>query len=163
MSIPYVSRKQIAKLDELIVNHFKISVLMMMENAGYRMAEFVRQQFPKKKNILICAGKGNNGGDGIAAARHLLNFGYSPKLFLITANLKNEPAAYLKIAKMLKIPIFTSLQKLALELKHTDIVYDCLIGYNLRGKPEGKFAAVDRKSTRLNSSHIPLFRMPSSA
>jgi len=140
MSIPYVTHKQIAKLDELMVKHFKISVVMMMENAGYRSAEFFRQEFPKRKKILICVGKGNNGGDGIAAARHLLNFGYKPRIFLIPPQLKKEPATHLKIAKILNIPLFTSITQLKKEVKKTDVIYDCLIGYNLRGNPRGKFA-----------------------
>jgi len=140
MSIPYINHQQIAKLDTLMVSYFKIPVTMMMENAGYRMAEFIRQEFPKKKNILICVGKGNNGGDGIAAARYLLNFGYKPKLFLITTQLKKEPAMYLKVAKILKIPILTSIVQLRKEVKKTDSIYDCLIGYNLKGNPRNKFA-----------------------
>lgn len=139
MTIPYVNLNQISKLDELMVHHFNIPVVMMMENAGYRMAEFIRKKFPEKKNILICVGKGNNGGDGIAAARHLLNFGYNPKLFLITKQLKNEPKMHLKIAKKLNVPFFSSLQRLKNELKKTDVVYDCLIGYNLKGEPRGNF------------------------
>jgi len=139
MAIPYVSRKQIAKLDQLMVRHFKIPIIMMMEHAGYRMAEFVRKTFPKKRRVLICCGKGNNGGDGIAAARHLLNFGYQPTLFLITNQLKHEPKMHLRIVKTLNIPLITSLKQLQRELNKTDIVYDCLIGYNLKGVPRGKF------------------------
>jgi hydroxyethylthiazole kinase-like uncharacterized protein yjeF len=141
MHIPYVSREQITKLDELMVNHFKIPVVMMMENAGYRMAEFIRKEFASKKKILFCIGKGNNGGDGIAAARHLLNFGFSPTLSLITEELKkNEPKKHLEIAHVLGIPIFTSLERLPKEIEETDVIIDCLIGYNLQGAPRDSFA-----------------------
>lgn len=152
MLIPYASRMQIAKLDSLMVRRFRIPVAVMMENAGYRMAEFVRQEFPlqkkgqknakKNRRILICAGKGNNGGDGIAAARHLLNFGYSPSLFLITAQLRGEPKMRLDSAKALGITAFTSLARLAKEIKRADIIYDCLIGYNMSGALKEPFGAV---------------------
>ncbi|MBR9690629.1 NAD(P)H-hydrate epimerase [Candidatus Woesearchaeota archaeon] len=137
--IPYVNQKQISKLDKLMVEQFNIPVVIVMESAGYRLAEFARKQFPREKNILICCGKGNNGGDGIAAARHLLNFGYKPKIFLITKDVKNEPKTHLDIARKLKISIITTLKKLENELEKTNIVYDCLIGYNLKGNPKGDF------------------------
>ena len=160
--IPYASRMQVAKLDDLMLRRFRIPVAVMMENAGYRMAEFVRQEFPlqrkekkglKNRRILICAGKGNNGGDGIAAARHLLNFGYSPALFLITAQLRHESKRCLDRAKALGITAFTSLARLAKELKRTDIIYDCLIGYNMRGALREPFGAVIRL---LNNAGKPI-------
>jgi len=147
--IPYVTREQIQKLDDLMVEHFHIPVIMMMENAGYRMAEFVRKEFPNKKDILICCGKGNNGGDGIAASRHLLNFGYKPKIFLMTEDIKDIPKMYLNIAKRLNIPIITELEELKKEIYDTEIIYDCLIGYNLSGDVRGKFRDVIK---RLNDS-----------
>ncbi|MBR9680427.1 MAG: NAD(P)H-hydrate epimerase [Candidatus Altiarchaeota archaeon] len=140
--VPWVSKAQISKLDSLMVNHYKISVIMMMENAGYRMAEFVRLKYPKKKDVLILVGKGNNGGDGLSAARHLLNFGFSPKIFLIDKQLKGPSKRHLEISKKLKIPIFTSIKTLKSELKETKLIYDCLIGYNLKGEPRGKFKDV---------------------
>ena len=121
MTMPYVNQKQMSMLDKLMVRHFKISVMMMMENAGYRLAEFIRDRLPNKRHVLICCGKGNNGGDGIAAARHLHNFGYQPKIFLITRRINDEPKMHLDIAKKLKIPIFTSLEELKEELAKADI------------------------------------------
>ncbi len=151
--IPHITAEQASKLDELMVSHFKVPVVMMMEQAGYRLAEFARLKFSKKKNILVCAGKGNNGGDGLAAARHLKNFGYSPRIFLVTRKLKNEPKMHYEIARKLKIPVFSSLEKLKESLNNIDAVYDCLIGYNLRGAPRGKF---DKAIWIINNSKKPV-------
>jgi len=142
MQVPYINHKQISKLDDLMVNYFNIPVVMMMENAGYRMAEFIRKQFPTKKRILLVCGKGNNGGDGIAAARHLLNFGYEPTIFLITKKISKEPLIHLKIAKKLQIPMITTTKELRKEIVKQDIVYDCLIGYNLKGGLKKEFKKV---------------------
>ena len=37
------------------------------------------------RNVLICAGKGNNGGDGLVMARHLANRGWAVKVLLFAA------------------------------------------------------------------------------
>ena len=42
-----------------------------MEAAGFRVAEFVALEFPSRQHLLVLCGKGNNGGDGLVAARHL--------------------------------------------------------------------------------------------
>jgi hydroxyethylthiazole kinase-like uncharacterized protein yjeF len=138
--IPSVTREQIAKLDELMVDYFKIPVVMMMELASYRLAEFIRQRYPEQRRVLLCCGKGNNGGDGIAAARHLLNFGYEPVIFLVSEELKADPATHVEIAKGLDIRILTRFDDLELLLHDVDLVVDCLLGYNLEGGPRDAFA-----------------------
>ena len=42
-----------------------------MENAGAGVAKEVMLSYPEVKTITICCGTGNNGGDGMVAARHL--------------------------------------------------------------------------------------------
>ena len=53
-----------------------ISKLLLMENAGAGLAKIIINRYNKKKikKILIICGSGNNGGDGLVCARHLLNF-----------------------------------------------------------------------------------------
>ena len=53
-----------------------ISYLQLMENAGAAAARFIKKRFPvDQKHIVVLCGKGNNGGDGFAAARHLAELG----------------------------------------------------------------------------------------
>jgi len=58
----------------------------LMENAGKAVAEEVKNILGniKKKSILILIGPGNNGGDGLVAARHLHNWGAKVTLFLFS-------------------------------------------------------------------------------
>lgn len=151
--IPYVTKEQISKLDDLMVNFYHIPVVMMMENAGYRMAEFLRSNF-SGKNILICCGKGNNGGNGISAARHLLNFGYKPTIFLASKKISKDASRYLKVAKKLRIPIIYTEKDLKSALKTAAAIYDCLIGYNLEGEPIGKFKTVIKLLNNSNKKII---------
>ena len=59
------------------------SVDQLMELAGLSVAQAVQKSFDKTQfpNILVCVGPGNNGGDGLVAARHLYHFGYKPALY----------------------------------------------------------------------------------
>ncbi|KAH3672822.1 hypothetical protein WICMUC_004044 [Wickerhamomyces mucosus] len=54
---------------------------MKMELAGLSVAEATFKSFPLLKDVLIIAGPGNNGGDGLVAARHLKLWGYNPKVY----------------------------------------------------------------------------------
>lgn len=47
-----------------------------MELAGLSVATAVKQEYPNYSDVLIACGPGNNGGDGLVAARHLNLFGY---------------------------------------------------------------------------------------
>ena len=57
---------------------------MLMENAGKAVAEEVRKILGtiNKQRILILIGPGNNGGDGLVAARHLDDWGAKVSLYL---------------------------------------------------------------------------------
>ncbi|RQD76234.1 MAG: NAD(P)H-hydrate dehydratase [Halanaerobium sp. MSAO_Bac5] len=94
-------------------------------------------------NILIFVGKGNNGGDGLAAARFLANWGYKPEIILSSSeselrdiNQKNyELALYNKI----KCSSYDNLTKTELEakLKKAELIIDALLGTGIKGEVRG--------------------------
>jgi len=75
---------EMRKCDERTVEREGISWQALMEAAGSRVAEFVVQQFPAAQHILVLCGKGNNGGDGLVAARHLEAGGKHVRLILLS-------------------------------------------------------------------------------
>ena len=64
------------------------SVDQLMELAGLSVACAVAHEYPKAKNghVLIISGPGNNGGDGLVAARHLHHFGYNAQVEQVVLN-----------------------------------------------------------------------------
>ena len=58
------------------------SVDQLMELAGLSVASAVQSEYAVDafNRILVAAGPGNNGGDGLVAARHLHHFGYNVKV-----------------------------------------------------------------------------------
>ncbi len=74
MKIVTVSQMQQAERDSA---RFNISLGQLMENAGKAVAEEIRASAGnlQAQNILVLVGPGNNGGDGLVAARHLYDWG----------------------------------------------------------------------------------------
>jgi len=151
--IPSITAKQARMLDHLMEHRFHIPAQVMMDQAGYRLAEFIRTIDRKSKPVIICAGKGNNGGDGIASARHLKNFGYTPKIFLASIPVTGNPSAFLDIATEMGIPIIGTIEEFGDELLDCGTIIDCLIGYNLKGSPKPHYAEIIEM---MNASKKPI-------
>lgn len=64
---------QMREVDRLTTERYGIPSSMLMENAGGHVARFVADRLSdlKAKRIVVLCGKGNNGGDGLVAARML--------------------------------------------------------------------------------------------
>jgi NAD(P)H-hydrate epimerase len=69
----------------------------LMEAAGSAVADEVRRRFPEQPVAVLC-GPGNNGGDGVVAARKLLKSGWRVKVALLgeTASLKGDAAIHMR-------------------------------------------------------------------
>ena len=69
--------EQMRAFDREAIEAYQIPSIVLMENAALRVVEFLEAKFSPlgEKKIVILCGKGNNGGDGFAIARHLTNAG----------------------------------------------------------------------------------------
>ncbi len=67
--------QQMRDFDRAAIEDYGIPSIVLMENAALRVVEFLEAKFAplSEKKIVILCGKGNNGGDGLAIARHLSN------------------------------------------------------------------------------------------
>ena len=84
-SIPTVSAAEMAEVDGLAIDEFGIDLLQMIEQAGSHLAELVRAEVGgdlRSRRVIVAVGPGNNGGGGLAAARHLVNRGASVRVIL---------------------------------------------------------------------------------
>jgi ADP-dependent NAD(P)H-hydrate dehydratase / NAD(P)H-hydrate epimerase len=69
--------------DRVTTERFGISSLELMEHAGRAVARFIRRELPHCRHIVVLCGKGNNGGDGLVAARHLVEDGCSVSVLIL--------------------------------------------------------------------------------
>ena len=65
--------KMISKIDEYSKNELGIPIKALMKKSGEAVARVIREKTKKGKRVVILAGKGNNSGDGYAAAIDIMN------------------------------------------------------------------------------------------
>jgi NAD(P)H-hydrate epimerase len=161
-SIPAVSAATMAEVDRLAVGDFGIDILQMMEQAGSHLAELVRLELGRGlqgKRVIVAVGPGNNGGGGLAAARHLANRGASVRVVLVRpVNRLSAPARH-QIATILQMAVEccvaaydVSDADLEAELATADGVVDAVLGYRATGEPRGESGLLVR--------HVAMARAP---
>jgi hydroxyethylthiazole kinase-like uncharacterized protein yjeF len=69
--------------DRVTTDRFGVSSLELMEHAGRAVARFIRRELPQCRHIVVLCGKGNNGGDGLVAARHLGEVGCTVSVLIL--------------------------------------------------------------------------------
>ena len=94
-----------------------------------------------RRTVVIC-GKGNNGGDGLVAARHLSRWGMATEVFLLDPSLREPAATNLVALERAGITVrpFGS-GTLRRSLERADVAIDAIFGIGFRGAAEGVFAA----------------------
>src|SRR5882757_2412052 len=76
-----LTRAEVRELDRRAIEEFGVPGVVLMENAGRGAAEVLRS-LGTPGPVVICCGKGNNGGDGFVIARHLDNTGVAVSVWL---------------------------------------------------------------------------------
>jgi hydroxyethylthiazole kinase-like uncharacterized protein yjeF len=172
------SRAGLREVDRRAVEEFGIPILVLMENAGRGVAEAARKMLknsgakvgagssdvPSAKHaqrgpfpaghgtpgVLVVAGPGNNGGDGLVAARHLHNWGVAVTVLLLAERevFKEAAGVQLKIVEAMKLAVevvtagHAEFRDWVVESGAEDIVIDAIFGTGLSRKVEGLAAEV---------------------
>jgi hydroxyethylthiazole kinase-like uncharacterized protein yjeF len=74
---------QMKAWDEFTMQHEPVASIELMERAAKKVVEWIEQQDWKDHTFRIFCGKGNNGGDGLAAARMLLQKNYNVFIYVV--------------------------------------------------------------------------------
>ena len=133
-----LSKEEMRKLD--LEGIELLGIERLMESAGKGIAEIYDKEVGEKR-VAVIAGKGNNGADGICAARYLKNKGYEVGILLIGEG--NE-----EVKKQLSFDKFRIISKE--EVKEFDAIIDGLFGYNFRGELKGEYKEIVELINSLN-------------
>ena len=89
----YLQSRLIRQIDAAAVQELGMTGLLLMENAALGLATVARDMIADLRDpaVLVLAGPGNNGGDGFAMARHLVNDGYRVAI-VAAATPENAPS-----------------------------------------------------------------------
>ena len=162
MSLPTLSSEQMSKIDDLAVRHFGLDLVQLMENAGSLTARLSREIIGRldKRKITVLVGKGNNGGDGIIAARHLQNWGANVTVIIPDhpdniSKINNEQLGVLR-SMFVDRQFNTSRLMWESSVLKADLVIDALLGYKINRTPEGDYAALIEISNKSKAKKISI-------
>jgi len=117
------------------------TLAQLMELAGLAVATAMAKTFPLPayRRVVVLCGPGNNGGDGLVAARHLALFGYSPTIVLPKRGRDPHYVALEAQARDAGVPILAALPPGAPQF---DAIIDALFGFSFAGPPRPPFDAL---------------------
>ncbi|SMP03098.1 NAD(P)H-hydrate epimerase [Desulfurobacterium pacificum] len=142
-----LTSSEMAAVDRETIQNLGIPGTVLMENAARGVATVI-YKYVEGNSVLVVCGGGNNGGDGLAAARNLYNMGYDVEVVMLTQpeKLKGDAKLNYSILSKLPVPIYilkeTELFEFGLKLRDFDIVVDAIFGTGLSRPVEGIYKQV---------------------
>ena len=133
-----LSSAQMKQCDANTMEYYGIPSLVLMERASLKLSDEIMKRFPDRSiSILSVCGTGNNGGDGIAAARLLFLAGYDVDILFPGNEEKMTEQTRIQHAAALKynIPVFKELPE-----KNYDVIIDAIFGIGLDREVKGRYA-----------------------
>lgn len=143
---PVLTSAQSRAFDKYLIEEIGIPSLVLMENAAHGALDAMQDWLNAESEIAILCGPGNNGGDGMAFARLLVERGHNVTVFLAGERRKLSPDALIQydaLAKIIdpdEIYSFSKAEEILEITDHPSIVVDALLGTGSAGAPKGAIA-----------------------
>ncbi len=145
-----LTAEQMRQADRRAIQDLGIPEVVLMENAGRAVVDFLRERFAdlRRMSVVVLAGAGNNGGDALVAARHLYQLGVPVKVFLL-AERALSPSTQLNFDILSKLPVKlyrldseNSMHLLKVTVNYSDIFLDGLLGTGIHREVTGRTAEI---------------------
>lgn len=150
------TREQVREIDRRAKDEYGMPGVMLMENAGCGVARIALDMLGDAagKQVVIFCGRGNNGGDGFVAARHLHNAGCRVSLILAAPqdqleSVEGEAAMNFCICEAMRLPLLDASTvkgqaQAAAQAKLADLIIDALLGTGLSGQVRDPYLTLIR-------------------
>jgi len=140
----FLNAADAAALDVELMTEPGFSLEQLMELAGLSCAEAVFQVVEEKRpegkpKILLVCGPGNNGGDGLVAARHLVMFGYDCEVVYPKQSKKQHFINLVQQCADVGVPVNTEMPQ---DLSSYTAIVDAIFGFSLKGEPREPFKTI---------------------
>lgn len=133
--------QQMREIDAAAETLGNIPGIVLMENAAIACVRELEKSFDlSKATVAVFCGKGNNGGDGLAIARHLYNSGVSVKIYLVNGNdFSGDAKINYDIVNAMDIPLDSVADTEGFEyvIRSYDIVIDAIFGTGINAAVRG--------------------------
>lgn len=165
--IPLFSTKLIREVDNYAIKTLKVPSIVLMENAAieiFRYANEKLQSLGKKGAVGFICGKGNNAGDGFAAARHFFNHGFKVLVLYLfnesemTDDAKTNFIILKKLAvknKNLRLIKYKNINDLNI-LRKCETIFDAMLGSGIKGELKEPYHSIIKKVNSFNSFKVAI-------
>lgn len=143
-----VTAEEMKRYDGNTIHKIGVPSLVLMERAALSVADIICDKYGFHNRVLVVAGCGNNGGDGVAIGRILKERGMQVEIAIIgkKESMSEETAVQVEIAKAYNIPVTYRMMD-----SDYDLIVDALFGIGLKRNLEGRYlAAVQSINERLS-------------
>jgi ADP-dependent NAD(P)H-hydrate dehydratase / NAD(P)H-hydrate epimerase len=151
-----LTSEQMRNIDRRTTESFGIPSIVLMENAALAVIDAIQAHYPSIDRAAIFCGTGQNGGDGLAVARHLENRGVVPSIFIVgdRSKLTGDAQTNFLTCQRLAIPIYDvtdaeHVEDVLVRASDADIIVDAIFGTGLDRAPAGVHAEVIRAVAEL--------------
>lgn len=154
---------RMAQLDRETIHTIGVPGIVLMERAAVACATAAIRLAPEG-DVLVLAGPGNNGGDGLAIARILTSWGRTARVVLLgrPEDLPADAATNLATCRTLGIPVLsTDHPALAEDLERARLIVDALFGIGMRDRLPETAAHLLRAAKRASSARVLAIDLPS--
>jgi hydroxyethylthiazole kinase-like uncharacterized protein yjeF len=156
-----VTAEQMREIDRLTIEKYGVPSLTLMERAGEAVTRAIQKRFARnaKKGVLIVAGKGNNGGDGLVVARLLKKKRIPCEVALLaraeelSIDATHNLRAYLKLKGKVTEISAQRLDLLSARMSKNAVIVDAILGTGIKSEVRGLFADA---ITLINAAGLPV-------
>lgn len=146
-----MTRDEVRAVDRRAIDEYGLTGLVLMENAGRGTAALLIE-LGIHGPVVVCAGRGNNAGDGFVIARHLENRGDDVRVLLFGPpdDLGGDAGVNLRVVEKAGTPLRVfgptfDVHELDVELSRAEWIVDALLGTGARGEVREPLATVIRR------------------
>jgi hydroxyethylthiazole kinase-like uncharacterized protein yjeF len=142
---PVLTAAQMRDADRRTIEEIGLPGAVLMENAGAAVARVLRERHPAMRRPLVLCGKGNNGGDGLVVARHLLDLAPSVFLFGARQDVRGEARLHMGAFErsggvLVEVAGDADWDRVRAAAERADVAVDALLGTGLNQAPSGAIA-----------------------
>lgn len=149
------SKNEMYNIDQETMEKIGLNNGMLMENAGQAVAREIESRIKKNDKIIVIAGKGNNGGDGVVIARILKERGFSIELWMshkggsVAEDAQRALKIYENCGHSYKI-YEENEEAFQISLKKSTVIVDALLGIGTKGKVRGPYRNIIEEMNEIN-------------
>lgn len=151
----YLSREQVQRVDALAIQRYHLPGIVLMENAALAVVDAAMAMLEGQAGeVLILCGGGNNGGDGLAVARHLHNRGREVRIALSVdpGRYKGDALINWNVTQAMALPTETATAALIAQSGWA-LIIDAIFGTGLKQLAHEPFPSI---AAAANATDIPI-------